>query len=129
MIVFNLNKETWDASSQLILYWATSTSIYCLRNDLKPCSNSNSKHVHITGFWHCMNTAFIFSNFIIHKWCVTQPEDNIDLEGLEKFAKEFKRRRIELGISCCYYVILSSLWCFDQFDHFLSSSCSKQNNL
>jgi len=29
--------------------------------------------------------------------CVIQPEDNIDLEGLEKFAKEFKRRRIELG--------------------------------
>jgi len=34
-----------------------------------------------------------------------QPEENIDLEGLEKFAKEFKRRRIELGItnSCFYY--------------------------
>jgi len=35
---------------------------------------------------------------------VLQPEDNIDLEGLEKFAKEFKRRRIELGI--VVYVIV-----------------------
>jgi len=37
--------------------------------------------------------------------CHSQPEDNIDLEGLEKFAKEFKRRRIELG-KCCYIIII-----------------------
>jgi len=45
---------------------------------------------------------------------MTQPEDNIDLEGLEKFAKEFKRRRIELGISC--YIVASSS-CSDHFNH------------
>ena len=47
---------------------------------------------------------------------MTQPEDNIDLEGLEKFAKEFKRRRIELGtavvisilFSFIYFILLSS---------------------
>jgi len=34
-----------------------------------------------------------------------QPEDNIDLEGLEKFAKEFKRRRIELGTTVIITII------------------------
>ena len=44
-----------------------------------------------------------------------QPEDNIDLEGLEKFAKEFKRRRIELGITVVVIVVVSIM--------FLSVSC------
>jgi class 2 POU domain transcription factor len=34
-----------------------------------------------------------------HTFRMPEPEDNIDLEGLEKFAKEFKRRRIELGFT------------------------------
>ena len=37
-----------------------------------------------------------------------QPEDNIDLEGLEKFAKEFKRRRIELGTAAVVIIVIKT---------------------